>query len=159
MKDNINSDPSFVGYKPQKNKLPNLLVEAIDAGGRKTRSGWAKHFRKTTWQISMAMNRLRKHGRMIFPVGGKDVWPQEEGILTDVSLQPDDIRDAMRRTKKQYLSPQLQTTFRIQEDAILHHPEMYDELESQLTETLTKLLMAKENFKSYEHRRVAAPKN
>ncbi len=155
-----NSDPSFRGFKPpMKNSLPAKLAEAIDAGGRKTRSGWAAHFKKTTFQISLAMNRLRKHGRMIFPVGGKDVWPQEEGILTDVSLMPSDIRDAMARTKKQYLSPQLQTTFRIQEDAILNHPEMYDEMETQLTETLTRLLTAKENFKSYGHRRIASPKN
>ncbi len=154
------SDPSFINYKiPRKNSFPADLLQAIEAGGRKTRSGWAKHFGKTTMQISLAMNRLRKHGRQIFPIGGKNIWPQEEGILTDISLLPENIRETVLRTKKTYLSPQLKSSFRVQEDAILHHPEMYDELETTLTETLTQLLIAKENFKSYGHKKLTTGKN
>jgi hypothetical protein len=154
------SDPSFRGYKPlYKNSFPAKLVEAIDAGGRKTRSGWARHFHKSTMQISIAMNSLRKHGRQIFPIGGKNIWPQEEGILTDITLLPEDVRETVLRTKKTYLSPQLKSSFRIQEDVILKHPEMYDELESSLTETLTQLLIAKENFKAYGHKKLTGGKN
>ncbi len=145
--------------KLQQDAFPAKLVAAIDAGGKHTRSEWAKYFKKTTLQISLAMNRLRKHGRMIFPIGGKDVFPQQEGILTDISLLPADIRETMLRTKKQYLSPQLSSTFRIQEDAIINHPEMYEEMESHLVDTLTKLLEAKEQFKVYGHQKYFARKN
>lgn len=143
----------------RKNSLPSRLVEAIDAGGVNTRSGWGRFFNKTPWQITMAMARLRKHGRMIFPVGGKNTMPITEGVLKDISLSSEDTREAMRITKKQYLSPQLQTAFRIQEDAVINHPEMYDEMESSITEILTSLLIAKENFKKYGNNRIGTPKN
>lgn len=154
-----NSDPSFRGFVKKGNSLSDKLLEGVTAGGKKTRSEWAEHFHSTTSKISGAMNKLRKQGHMLFPIGGKNTWPQQEGIITNVSLKVADIRETAERHDKTYLAPQLESAFRLFESAVTHHPEMYDYMEKRLTGTLTKLLVAKENFKPYANRKLVAGKD
>ncbi len=145
MSENLNSDPSFRGYR-KGGIYAEKLKEGIQAGAEKTRAEWAEELHTTSMKISQSLTKLRKNGFLFYPVGSKTGVKGEGGKIKDILKDQENIRQTVNRHDLVYLAPQLESISRIIEKSVEKYPKLAPIFQGFLLDKATRLSVIKDNI-------------
>lgn len=128
--------------------FPQLLLTALESGGKKTINEWAKHFKVEPRKIATALTRIRKEGYLFYSSGSEMIQGvSSPGIIIDILDNKKVLLNAIERHDRVRLLPALESAFRIFERAVAEYPELYEHMETRLSSILVRMMNEKEQLK------------